>query len=55
MQFSNLTPMRTSACNGWAANLRQVAAMLVWPAHLNSPMAVLRNAAIIWGILSQRT
>jgi hypothetical protein len=29
--------------------------MLVWPAHLNSPMVVLRNAAIMWGILPQRT
>ena len=37
------------------SNRRQAAAMLVWPAHRNRPMAVLRNAAIMWGILPQRT
>src|SRR5215471_3666845 len=55
IQFSNSIPMRARACAGWAASRRQAAAMLVWPAHLNSPMAVLRNAAIMWGILPQRT
>jgi hypothetical protein len=49
IQFSNSIPMRASACTGWAANRRQAAAMLVWPAHLKSPMAVLRSAAMTWG------
>jgi hypothetical protein len=55
IQFSNSIPMRASACAGWAANRRQAAAMLVWPAHLKSPMAVLRSAAITCGMLPQRT
>jgi len=46
--------MRASAYTGWAANQQQAAAMLVWPAHLNSPLAVLRNAAITWEIWPQR-
>src|SRR3989441_3043106 len=46
LRFSNSIPMRANACAGWAANRRQAAAMLVWPAHRNSPMAVWRNAAI---------
>jgi hypothetical protein len=48
IQFSNAIPMRASACIGWAANRRQAAAMLVWPAHLKSPIAVLRSVAITW-------
>ena len=55
IQFSNAIPMRASACIGWAANRRQAAAMLVWPAHLKSPMAVLRSVAITCGILPPRT
>ena len=52
---SNSMPMRASACAGWAAKRRQAAAMLVWPAHLKSPMAVLRSAAITCGRLPPRT
>ena len=55
IQFSNSIPMRASACAGWAANRRHAAAMLVCPAHRTSPMAGLRNAAIMWGIWPQRT
>src|SRR5712691_8329251 len=55
IQFSNAIPMRASACAGWAANRRQAAAMLLWPAHLKSPMAVWRSPAITGGRWPQRT
>ena len=55
IQFSSSIPMRASACAGWAANRRQAAAMLVSPAHRSSPITVLRSAAMIWGVLPQRT
>src|SRR5262252_4477047 len=55
IQFSNAIPMRANACAGWAANRRQAAAMLVCPAHLSSPIAVLRSAAMTWGMLPERT
>src|SRR5436309_2680035 len=55
IQFSNSIPMRANACAGWAANRRQAAAIFVWPAHLSSPIVVLRSAAMPWGILPQRT
>ena len=44
--FSNIIPMRANACAGWAANWRHAAAMLVCPAHLSRPIAVLRSAAM---------
>jgi hypothetical protein len=46
IQFSNSIPMRANACAGWAAKWRHAAAMLVCPAHLSSPIAVLRSAAM---------
>ena len=49
IQFSNSIPMRANACAGWAANRRQAAAIFVWPAHLSSPIVVLRSAAMTWG------
>src|SRR5438093_1473312 len=48
-------PSRARAADGWAANWRQAAAMLVAPRARSSPRAVLRSAAITSGVLPQRT
>jgi hypothetical protein len=46
IQFASSIPLRVKALSGWAANCRHAAAMLRYPCHLRSSMAVLRNAAM---------
>jgi hypothetical protein len=56
IQLSGLIPMRDSADQGCAAILRQAAAAIfVSPARRINPITVLRNAAIICGMLLHLT